>query len=260
MRTFKLTLAYDGTNFFGWQRQNGTPTIQACVETALCEIEGHIVTVHGAGRTDAGVHALGQVASFRLGHAIEAPSLVRALNAKLPSDIRVIDAEQVADDFHARFDACSKTYRYWLATGPVANPLASRFVWHLRRPIDLTDMQEAGSILCGCHDFAAFQTAADEKVKASTVRTISELTIGTEAVSAWLSQIPSPESECVFVDVVGDGFLRHMVRSIVGTLVDVGWGRRSVENVTTVLASCRRENAGPTAPARGLFLVQVGYP
>jgi tRNA pseudouridine38-40 synthase len=260
MRTFKLTLAYDGTNFFGWQRQNGTPTIQACVETALCDIEGQVVTVHGAGRTDAGVHALGQVASVRLGHTIEAPSLVRALNAKLPGDIRVIDAEPVVDNFHARFDACSKTYRYWLATGPVANPLASRFVWHLRRPIDLAGMQEASSILCGCHDFAAFQTAADEKAQASTVRTISELRIGTGSVSTWFSQIPDLKSECVFVDVVGDGFLRHMVRSIVGTLVDVGWGRRSVENVTAVLASCRRECAGPTAPARGLFLVRVGYP
>ena len=260
MRTIKLTLAYDGTSYSGWQRQDGTPTIQACVEAALSEIEGRAVNVHGAGRTDAGVHALGQIASVQIAHPIDPSALGRALNAKLPGDIRVIHAEQVADQFHARFDACSKTYRYWLTAGPMGNPLARRYVWHLRRPINLGRMQDAGSILCGCHDFAAFQTAADEKASSSTVRTISKLRVGTESASVWLSPISKSGSEYFFVDVVADGFLRHMVRSIVGTLVDAGWGRRSVEDVAATLDSRRREDAGQTAPAHGLFLVRVSYP
>ena len=260
MRTLKLILAYDGTNYVGWQRQTDRPTIQALLEAALADIEGRSVTVYGAGRTDAGVHALGQVASVRLTHPIDTPALVRALNAKLPSDIRVLHVEQVAEGFHARFDARSKTYRYRLVTGRVESPFEPRYVWHLPHPVDVPAMRAAGDVLRGRHDFAAFQTAAREGAPASTVRTISELTIGTERAPAWLTPTAFDRGDVIVFKVVGDGFLRHMVRVVVGTLVDVGSGRRSVEDVAAALDSRRRESAGPTAPACGLFLVRVDYP
>ena len=260
MRTLKLVLAYDGTNYAGWQRQTDRPTIQALVETALTEIEGDCVTVHGAGRTDAGVHALGQVASVRLTHPIGTTALARALNAKLPRDIRVLHAEQVADPFHARFSARAKAYRYRLATSAVENPFDLRYVWRLARAVDLPKMQAAGDLCRGRHDFAAFQTAAGEGGPATTVRTIIELGIGPERPSARLAPTAPVPGQVIVVDVVGDGFLRHMVRTLVGTLVEVGSGRRSVEDVAVALATCRRENAGPTAPASGLFLVRVDYP
>ena len=248
MRTFKLTLAYDGTAYAGWQRQPGAATIQAAVEAALLPVEGRRVTVHGAGRTDAGVHALGQVASVRLAHPIAAAALVRALNARLPGDIRVLRAEAAGDDFHARFRACSKTYRYRLATGPVADPLERRYVWHLPHPLDCAAMQAAGELLRGRHDFAAFRTAADPTAPATTVRTISDLRIAA-----------GRGGDVIGIEVAGDGFLRHMVRTIVGTLVEVGRARRPAADVTAVLAARRRARAGPTAPARGLFLVRVDY-
>ena len=260
MRTLKLVLSYDGTSYAGWQRQTDHPTIQSRVEAALADIEGDRVTVHGAGRTDAGVHALGQVASVRMHHPIPTAALVRALNAKLPTDIRVMHAQQVGDDFHARFSARGKAYRYRLASGPVANPFESRYVWHLPRPVDLPPMRAAAERLCGRHDFAAFQTSASEGGPVSTVRTIVALAIGEEPPPGRLMPtIPGPDG-IIAVDVVGDGFLRHMVRTIVGTLVEVGLGRRSPEEIGAVLETRRRGNAGPTAPAAGLFLVRVDYP
>ena len=260
MRTLKLTLAYDGTDYAGWQRQPDVPTIQALLEDSLQEIEGRAVTVYGAARTDAGVHALGQVASVQLCHPIETPTLVRALNARLPGDIRVLLAEQVFDGFHARYGARSKSYRYRLSSTPVANPLERRFAWHVAPPIDLGAMQRAGAALCGRHDFAAFQTSADEAERISTVRTIHALKVGAEPVPDWLIPSGSTSSEVITVDVVGDGFLRYMVRTIVGTLVEVGTARRRVEDVAGALASRRRQRAGPTAPGRGLFLISVDYP
>ena len=258
MRTLKVTMAYDGAGYAGWQRQNGAPTIQALLEAALGEIEGGAVTVHGAGRTDAGVHALGQVASARLTHSIDNAALARALNAKLPGDIRILRVDVVADDFHARYAARSKAYQYRLSLGPVANPLERGRVWHVRQPLDLGKMQRAGAVLCGRHDFAAFQTAAVDKTSASTVRTISELEVGRRPGPPWLCT-SACQNQIMTVDVVGDGFLRHMVRAIVGTLVEVGAGRLEVADVAAVLSSGRRERAGPTAPPHGLFLVRVDY-
>ena len=260
MRTLKLTLAYDGTDYAGWQRQLGVPTIQALLEDSLREIEGRAVTAYGAARTDAGVHALGHVSSIQLCHPIDTPALVRALNAKLPGDIRVLLAEQVSDEFHARYGARSKLYRYRLSSAPVANPLERRFAWHVETPIDLGAMRQAAAALCGRHDFAAFQTAAGEAERTSTVRTIHGLEVGVEPVPHWLNTSRSARGEIITVDVVGDGFLRYMVRTIVGTLVEVGTARRPVEDVALTLASRRRERAGPTAPAHGLFLVRVDYP
>ena len=258
MRTFKLTLAYDGSDYAGWQRQSGAATVQAAVEAALRPLEGRPVTVHGAGRTDAGVHALGQVASVRLTHPIAASALAGALNARLPPDIRVLLAEQVAERFHARFDARGKVYRYRLATGPVASPLQRRYVWHLPHPVDGAAMQAAGALLRGRHDFAAFQTAAGEGGPVSTVRTIDALRVVPQAGPDW-SAAGGGCGRIIDVEVAGDGFLRHMVRSIVGTLVEVGRGRRPAADVAAVLACRQRARAGPTAPARGLFLVRVDY-
>ena len=257
MPTVKLTLAYDGTGYAGWQRQAGAETIQALVEAALQPLEGGAVTVHGAGRTDAGVHALGQVASVRLGHPIGMDALPRALNANLPPAVRVLRAEEAGESFHARFDARGKVYRYRIAGGDVAHPLDLRYAWHVPRPLDLAAMQAAGALLVGRHDFAAFQAAAGEAATASTVRRISALRIAAEPAPDW--RAAAGGGAIIGIEVQGDGFLRHMVRAIAGTLVEVGSGRRDAAGVAAALASRSRAQAGPTAPARGLFLVRVDY-
>ena len=257
MRTLKLTVTYDGTDYVGWQRQDNGRSIQAALEDALAEIEGRPVTVVGAGRTDAGVHALGQVASVELTHDIEPPTLTRALNAKLPADIRLLEAAEVEGAFHARYAARSKTYRYCLTRGAVAMPFARQYAWHVSHALDLDAMRAAGQVLCGRHDFSAFQAAGTEID--SPVRTIFTLRVDDRpAWWPWDAGAPTPPTPVV-VEVVGDGFLRHMVRAIVGTLVDVGGGRRSVADVTAALESKRRDRAGPTAPAHGLYLVHVTY-
>ena len=176
MRNLKLTLAYDGTEYVGWQRQAAGRSIQGALETALAEIEGAPVTVVGAGRTDAGVHALGQVASVRLTRDIEPRVLARALNAKLPADIRVLGADAVGAGFHARYSARFKTYRYCVSNGGVADPFAARYAWHVAAPLHLDAMRAAGARLRGRHDFAAFQSTGSQV--RSTVRTLSSLTIG----------------------------------------------------------------------------------
>ena len=247
MRTFKLTVAYDGTRYAGWQRQDGADTVQERLEAALAEIEGHALTVLGAGRTDAGVHALGQVASVAISHPIPASSLLRALNAKLPRDVRVPEVREVSSDFHARFSATRKHYRYRIDRGAVANPLDRRYAWHVPETLDLGAMTRAGAALVGRHDFAAFQSAANDAPEASTIRTLFDL------------RVDAARESVVTIEVVGDGFLRHMVRAIAGTLVEVGLGRRSEGDMLRVLASRNRSRAGPTAPAHGLLLVSVHY-
>ena len=252
MRTLKISLTYDGTDYVGWQRQADGRSVQGELERALGEVEGLAVTVHGASRTDAGVHALGQVASVQLAHEIDLASLVRALNAKLPTDIRVMAAEQVDDRFHARFAARHKYYRYYLVTGAVASPFARAHAWHVPGLLDAAAMRAAGEALVGRQDFAAFQ-AVGTNVE-STVRTIRRVNIGGQPLPGVAS-----ETRLTAIEVVGDGFLRHMVRIIVGTLVSVGTGQRSVRTIGDVIASRHRELAGVTAPAHGLFLVAVDY-
>ena len=247
LRIIKLTIAYDGTAYAGWQRQTGVDTVQARLEAALAEIEGRAVTVHGAGRTDAGVHAWGQVASFKLEHGIDTHSLSLALNTKLPDDIRIREVRTMPASFHARFLARRKSYRYRINRTPVANPMERRFAWHVADVLDLGAMREAGAILIGQHDFAAFQTAATDATVRTTVRTVFGFSIGPEA------------DDIVMIEVVGDGFLRYMVRTIVGTLVEVGLGRRSVGDMAEILTSRTRDRAGQTAPPRGLFLMSVDY-
>ena len=255
MRTIKLTVSYDGTDYVGWQRQARGRSIQGELERAFAEIEGRPVRVAGAGRTDAGVHALGQVASVQLAHRVETSVLVRAINAKLPPDIRLLAAETVEADFHARYAARKKTYRYNLTTGPVASPFTLRYAWHVREPVDLDAMREAAARLQGCRDFAAFQAAGTEV--ASTVRTVHSVAIGSgTGALPTRTAVPLP---ALAIEVVGDGFLRHMVRIMVGTMVEVGAGRVEAAAVTGIAASRARERAGPTAPPQGLFLVAVDY-
>lgn len=244
MRTLKITLSYDGTRFVGWQRQAEGESIQGVLEDALARFEGGPVTVHGAGRTDAGVHALGQVASAGVTFTHPVETLQRALNAQLPEEVRVVDVADVPADFHARFSARSKTYRYHLRAGGVGDPFTRAFTWQLAERLDIEAMREAASALVGTHDFAAFQCTGTET--STTVRTISRSEV-------------AAEGDLIRYDVAGNGFLRHMVRSIVGTLVEIGWGRRTVGSMPKLLLGGTRADAGATAPPHGLFLVRVDY-
>jgi len=246
LQQFKITLAYDGTDFVGWQRQATGTSIQGLVEAALRELDQRDVTVIGAGRTDAGVHALGQVASFALERAIDADTVVRALNARLPADVRVVAAEPVAAAFHARYDARAKTYRYRIWNADVVIPFERRYVWHLTDRLDAGAMAEAAALLEGSHDFAAFQAAGSDV--ATTARHITRSLVSL-----------SDHEPLITYEICGDGFLRHMVRTIAGTLVEIGRGRRPPRWIAEVLAARDRASAGATAPAAGLFLVSVEY-
>jgi tRNA pseudouridine38-40 synthase len=247
MPVIKLTLQYDGTDYVGWQRQPNGTSIQELLEGALAPIEGTAVTVHGAGRTDAGVHALGQVASAALTSTLDRLTLARALNAVLPRGVRVLALEDAAAGFHARFSARAKTYEYRIINAPVVSPFTHRYVWHVPKQLDVAAMRAALSPLVGTHDFAAFQGAGSSV--ASTERRILALDI---------------EPGCGFerplvIRITGDGFLRHMVRNIVGTSVEIGAGRREASSLERVLGSRDRAQAGPTAPPQGLFLTNVSY-
>ena len=245
MPSFRITVAYDGGPFVGWQRQAEGTSIQGLIEEALGELDGREVSVAGAGRTDAGVHAFAQVASFTLVRDTTSDVVVRSLNGKLPPEIRVRAAEEVPASFHARFDATSKRYRYRLWNADVLNPFERAYVWHVPGALDVAAMAEAARFVEGRHDFAAFQTVGG--AGGPTVRFVTRSTIA------------SGDDGLVTYEVEGDGFLRHMVRAIVGTLVDVGRGRRGPEWMRDLIASRDRSQAGRTAPANGLFLVCVGY-
>lgn len=244
MRTLRLTVAYDGTQFCGWQRQDNGPSIQAALEDAFLPLLGVTPVVYGAGRTDAGVHALGQVASVEVYTPHPAATIQRALNIRLDPDIRVLDVADARDGFHARFDAIGKTYRYRLAIGGVVSPFAHRYVWHQPQPLNLPAMQVAAEALLGRHDFSAFQSTGSFVTDA--VRTLDRMDV-------------RRQDDEVIVEAHGDGFLRHMVRAMVGTLVDVGAGRTDPGSIAGLLAARDRGLAGDTAPARGLTLVSVDY-
>jgi tRNA pseudouridine38-40 synthase len=243
-RTVRLTIAYDGTGFVGWQRQETGESIQGLIEDALGRIEGNAVTLHGAGRTDAGVHAIAQVASARIGAALDDETLARALNANLPAAIRINRVETVPDDFHARFSSTGKTYEYRIWNGPAIPPFIRLYAWHIPQPLDLARMNEASCGIVGEHDFAAFQ-GTGARIH-STVRRVTS--------AHWRA-----DGQAVTFEISATGFLRHMVRSLAGTLVEVGHGRRTVDDLARLLAAPDRAEAGRTAPPHGLFLVSVLY-
>ncbi len=245
MRTIKLVVQYDGSDFVGWQRQGKGVSVQGLIEGALAKIDGAPVTLHGAGRTDAGVHAVGQVASARVRSPIEDWQLVRALNAHLPEAIRVTELTTVPDGFHARFSATAKTYEYRIWNGRTVPPFIRQYAWHIIEPLDVPLMQQASSAIPGGHDFAAFRSA--RSLNHTTVREITNAT--------WRRG----DDRTLIFEIDGKGFLRYMVRSLVGTLVEIGRGQRPVLDMARLLAAPDRAQAGRTAPARGLFLMKVEY-
>ena len=245
MANFKLTVAYDGTAFVGWQRQASGTSIQELLENAFALLEGAAVAVAGAGRTDAGVHAFGQVANVSLTRDIDAATVVRALNNHLPPTVRVLDAVEARPTFHARFDAVAKRYRYRIWNQPVMSPFERDYTWHIPGPaLDVEAMAAAAARLEGRHDFAAFKTTGAETHTTERVLFSSSISVARPLIT---------------YDVRGDGFLRHMVRGIVGTLVEIGRGRYPAEWISEVLLSRDRGRAGRTAPAAGLFLMGVEY-
>lgn len=265
-RCLKLTVAYDGTHFAGWQRQPGARTVQGVLEAALAEIAGRAVTVVGAGRTDSGVHAIGQVASARVPARHAPETYARALNARLPPDVRIVRAEEAAGDFHARKRASLKVYRYHIWNGATAPVLGGHLVWHVPAPLDVAAMREAATAMVGTHDFRAFR--AEGSSAATTVRTVYAAEVGESRVGpGWPldSAVPAEPGErvdtarLVQVEIRGSGFLRHMVRGLVGTLVEIGLGRRAETEMRRLLAHGARADVGATAPARGLVLVAVRY-
>jgi tRNA pseudouridine38-40 synthase len=255
MPHFKIILAYDGTDFVGWQRQASGTSIQGLIEDALRVIDERDVAVAGAGRTDAGVHALGQVATFSLNRTIPCDALARALNSTLPLDVRVRSVEEAPATFHARFGAHTKAYRYRVWNGEVMSPFERRYAWHVLGQLDVDAMLAAAQLVEGRHDFAAFQATRSAITKTERVVCVSTLA-ATEVAGDTEEHTPS---RLIVYEIAGNGFLRHMVRTIVGTLVEVGRGRQRPEWVAEVIASRDRTRAGPTAPAAGLFLVRVEY-
>jgi len=244
--TFRLTLEYDGSEFAGWQSQaQGERTVQATLVSALSEIAGAEVRVTGAGRTDAGVHAEGQVAAAELETRLDAETLLRALNARLPRDLAVVACAQARAGFDPRREAVGKRYRYGVWNGRVASPVRRRRFHHVPGALDLAALRLGAAPLCGRHDFTSFQGAGSAVT--DRVRSLRCVEVAGEARGE------------IFFTFEGDGFLRHMVRNVVGTLLEVGLGRRPPGWVAEVLAARDRTRAGPTAPARGLTLVRVDY-
>jgi tRNA pseudouridine38-40 synthase len=245
MPTFKLTIAYDGTNFSGWQFQPSRRTVQGVIQDAWEKITREALQVTATSRTDASVHAQGQVVGVDSNTHLVPEQLYNALNATLPEDVILVSIEEVAAGFHATHDAKRKRYRYQIHNERTRALFDRNFVWYVPQPLDIDRMQRAAQSLVGTHDFASFQAAGSERE--STVRTITEIEIRREQV---------PESR-VLVDVEGDGFLYNMVRIIVGSLVDVGVGRREEQWLADALAARDRRAAGQTAPPQGLCLLKV---
>ena len=246
VRRVKLTVAYDGTAYAGWQMQPNGTSVQAVMEDALARILQEPVRLRAAGRTDAGVHAREQVADFADAGKRDLPTIVRGGNALLPEDIRILAAEEVPETFDARGHATEKEYRYFLYLAPVASPFLSRYAWHIGTPLDLDAVREGLSHLTGEHDFTSFR--GQGCTARSAVRKVFRAEIAKHDVPDLFS-----------IDVTGAGFLRHMVRNIVGTVVDAGKGKHLPERVGEILQARDRTQAGVTAPAHGLFLWRVAY-
>ena len=244
MPTVKLILEYDGSRYAGWQRQPDQPTIQEAVETAVLQLTQETVSVIGAGRTDSGVHALGQVASFRIERPWTPREWIRGMNARLPEDIAVRSAEVLPDDFHARYAARGKLYEYRILNRGERPAVDRAYVWHVHKTLDQQAMEQAATFLVGSHDFSSFEgSLTDNEDPVCDLRQLSL----------------SRQGDLLTIHAYADRFLKHMVRSIVGTLVEVGHAKRKPEAVKTILAAKDRTAAGRTAPPQGLFLVRVDY-
>ena len=261
MTFWKIVLSYDGSAFQGWQVQPGRPTVQGTLAAVLEKMTGERVLPQGSGRTDAGVHALAQVASFALEAEIPAENLWRALNRSLPQSIRVLKVEEVAEAFHARHSAVRKTYDYRIFERRVEEideesvcpPFLAPYVWDCRWTLEIESMKQAVAILCGRHDFTSFAAADPDRAQRE------DGAAGPNPVKTIFASEVTREDGLLRYRVTGSGFLHHMVRNIVGTLVEVGRGSLQAEEMRRILAAKDRAAAGPTAPAQGLFLVRVEY-
>lgn len=260
MRNIRLVVAYDGTDFFGWQRQPSRPTIQGLLESELAAIVGGKATLTGSGRTDAGVHAANQVANFKTSCPIPCPNLVKALNDRLPASVRIKDAADVPEAFHARHSVVSKTYRYRILLAPVASPFIARFVYHYRYPLDREAMSQGAAHFKGEYDFTSFAASAggpkttdreDEAAPDFPARNTRTIRV---SQLLWRQK-----TRLLTYEVKGSGFLHHMVRNIVGTLIEIGRGALDPSDIPAIIAARDRSRAGPTAPAQGLCLWKVEY-
>lgn len=247
---YKLLIQYDGTDFHGWQVQENARTIQGELERVIGQLEDAPVKVLGSGRTDAGVHAEGQVANVKLDRAWTGDKLRNAINGNLWRDIRIINAERVDDDFHARFSAKGKSYIYRIVNAPVMSPFWRRFALHETRPLDIARMNDAARLMLGQHDWTAFSSALSESE--NKVRNVTACTVE----SVWDRRA---NTNIIEFQIRANGFLRYMVRSIMGTLLEVGRGEKDSETIQTALVSLDRGLAGQTAPANGLSLIKVDY-
>lgn len=245
MRRIRIIIAYDGTDYVGWQTQNNGVAVQEVIEKAIFEVTGERTSLQGSGRTDSGVHARAQVAHFDTAARMAADKFAIALNTHLPADVRVLYSEEADPGFHARFSAKEKQYRYFVQTGPHADVFARKYALHAYMPLDLNVMNEAAALVMGTHDFSAFMSTGREVETA--VRTIS--------LSQWEKQ-----GKFLVYTVQGNGFLYNMVRILVGTMVGMGSGRIPADSMEKALSTLSRKDAGPTAPAHGLVLWRVKYP
>ena len=251
-RTIRLLIAYDGGSYQGWQRQHNGPTIQGEIERCLATICSQPVPLHGAGRTDAGVHALGMVAHFQTDTAIPLIAFTKGLNSLLLKDIRILDAEEADPGFHSRFSALGKAYCYSFFTGAVQLPCNRRHIAHLPGPFESDRLRQALAALVGTHDFTSFERTGSRDREAESGRGAVRTIFSADCLAR-------PEPHCWAIRLVGDGFLRQMVRIIAGTLVEIGQGKRSPEVMPAIIAARDRTQAGATAPACGLTLETIFY-
>jgi tRNA pseudouridine38-40 synthase len=246
IRNFKLVIEYDGGNYCGWQRQKTDRTIQGEIENALMTMTQQKITLIGSGRTDAGVHALGQTANFKCDTTLTCEAFQKGLNSLLPKDIVIKSCQPSAMEFHARFDAKSKAYRYHILNNHLPIAIGRQYVWQIRRPLDTHAMVQASRYFLGTHDFKAFEGSGSPRDHTVRQVTMAQLSVGQDGK--------------ITFDIEANGFLRFMVRNIVGTLVDVGMGKLSLQDIPEIFHSRDRGRASATAPAQGLFLISVTYP
>jgi tRNA pseudouridine38-40 synthase len=268
VRNLKLTLSYDGSEFAGWQVQPGRTTVQGSLASAIGRLSGENVLPQGSGRTDAGVHALAQVASFTTSSPIPPGNWLKALNDILPPSIRVLEVVEAHPDFHARKSARAKTYRYRIHRGAICPPFLARYVWHYPYPLDESLMIAASDVIAGEHDFTSFAAVDPERVDrmasekrnfCNVVGNASTTVTPTTNIRTIFSSTWTQDAEELVYTVHGSGFLHHMVRNLVGTFLLVGKKTISLEELRQILNARARTAAGPTAPARGLYLVEVEY-